>query len=162
MNTAKDISGLHSITKPVKRSKRAPKKATRSQNKHATIAALGGALLGFFVPLAAHTLVNAPEFSSARHLLWMVACCLAYSAPTVCAWAGEFTTAGAKHWAAKALGWFKALGFVACLEGILVAAPASCAWLSWVALAMLMGINAVILSVKFRKRQEEKARAAVR
>ncbi len=114
-------------------------------------AVVGGIALGMFVPLAAHTLVHAPEFNPGNHVLWLVVACLVYSAPTVCAWAGSFTVAGATHWAEKSLGWLKAAAFVGCLEGILVAAPASCAWLSHIALALLMGINAVILAAKFRK-----------
>lgn len=170
-------SGLHLVQAPKKPRKRSPKKTSRElaalrseleslkaqpaptpeplpvvEPKSKTLSALGGALLGGFVPLAAHTLVNAPEFQGVPHLFWIVVACLAYSAPTVCGWAGTFTTAGAKHWASHTLGWLKAFGFVVCLEGILVAAPASCAWLSWVALAMLMGINATILAVKFSKR----------
>jgi hypothetical protein len=147
-------SGLHLVKKPRKRSSKRPvtPPAPKPVPKSKTLAAVGGSMLGGFVPLAAHTLVNAPEFGATKHLLWIVVACLAYSAPTVCGWAGTFTTAGAKHWASHTLGWLKALGFVACLEGILVAAPASCAWLSWIALAMLMGINATILAVKFSKR----------
>lgn len=169
-------SGLHLVRTPKKRrsSKRAPRpdhelaalraqiealKATPApapveapKQQPMGLGAIGGAMLGGFVPLAAHTLVNAPEFKGVPHLLWIVVACLAYSAPTVCGWAGTFTTAGAKHWASHTLGWLKAFGFVVCLEGILVAAPASCSWLSWVALAMLMGINATILAVKFSKR----------
>lgn len=149
-----EISGLHSV-KPTRA--RRPAARARLEQPRAHVATIGGALLGCFVPLAAHTLVNAPEFSATHHLFWLVVACLAYSAPTVCAWAGSFTTAGAKHWASHTLGWFKALGFVGCLEGILVAAPASCAWLSWLALVMLMGINAAVLSEKFGKKFRTRA-----
>jgi len=116
--------------------------------KKNSASAAGGAALGLFVPLAAHSLVHAPELHTDRRIAWLVAACLTYSAPTVCAWAAGFTTAGAQSGAARLLGWLKAVGFVVCLEGILVAAPASCDWLSWIALGLLMSVNAVILAKK--------------
>lgn len=130
-----------------KATKRAPVK--RQPNPRFQLArSVGGGLLGVSIPLSAHTLVHSQEFDTSPRLFWIVVACLAYSAPTVCQWAASFTVAGTKTWQGKALGWVKAFGFVGCLEGVLVAAPESCAWLSWMALILLMGINSVILATK--------------
>jgi hypothetical protein len=114
-------------------------------------AAIGGGILGAFVPLAAHTLSHHQSFGTG-YTTSIVIACLAYSAPTVVAWASSFTMAGSRrdHWLIKGIGATKALGFVVCLEGILVASPV--AWLSWIALVLLMGINATVLGTKFGKR----------
>ena len=136
---------------PITARPRSRKPVLKASSKKTTIAAVGGSCLGLFVPVAAHTLSNAPEYGQNPSVLWLMVGCLTYSAPTVCAWAGRVLTLEAQTGWAKFLGWAKAFGFVLCLEGILVAAPQSCAWLSWVALALLMGINSIILANTVRR-----------
>lgn len=119
---------------PVKTRKASTPRAKKSVTSLPRV--ISGALLGGFIPVAAHTLAHHSTMGWTLTGL-IVAGCLLYSAPTVYQWAEKF-------------GKLKAFGFVLCLEGVLVASPV--AWLSWCALGLLAGVNACILATKVGKR----------
>lgn len=128
----------------------APVKAPRARRAKAPrtpVAVLakcaGGMALGAFVPFAAHAMSHEAPGALGQSV---TAACLVYSAPTVCGWArSEFC-------GTDKIGTVKALGFVFCLEAIMVAAPSNLSWLSWIAMSLLMMINATVLAAKGLKR----------
>ena len=103
----------------------------REAGEHKFAAVMGG-LLGALPPLATHSIAHSGIERWLDHRVGMVAFGLAFSATTVFLWAR------------MAFGhWIKAIGYVVLLESVLVAPlPESCKWLSWLALAYLIGINA--------------------
>lgn len=135
MNSATKLRALPAPAKaPRARRAKAPKTPAAVLAKCA-----GGAVLGAFIPFAAHAMSHdAPGALGVS----VTAACLLYSAPTVVGWArDEFT-------GKEAVGAVKALGFAFCLEAVMVAAPSNLSWLSWIAMGLLMGINASVLAVK--------------
>jgi hypothetical protein len=89
-----------------------------------------------------------------------VAACLLYSAPSLFTWMASAVGEPGRPETSTRLpqpprpAYIKAAGFVFCLEAILVMAPVP--WLSWSALVILAGLNAVILGTKFSGRAGEK------
>lgn len=139
-----------------------PKARKRSPRRSKAVRALsipaatGGAILGGTVPLMAHTMAQASPFGLNVASL-VVGACLLYSAPTVHEWAanavGKPATPETEHDIARPAqpATWKALGFVVCLEAVLVASPV--AWCSWLAMVLLMGINATVLAIKIGNRK---------
>jgi hypothetical protein len=96
----------------------------------ARLAALLGALLGGFVPLATYTLAHDELASLLSVQAVIVAGGLLFSARTVVAWARLAFASPAK-----------AIGFTVLLEGVMTLAHTP--WLALAALAYLIGINAI-------------------
>jgi hypothetical protein len=93
------------------------------------LATLLGALGGAFVPLATYWIAHRLMTSWTSPLVGLVAGGLLYSAPTV------------YQWARMAFGtWYKALGFVVLLEGVMTFTHG---WLAITALGYLIAINAI-------------------
>jgi len=103
------------------------------------LSALFGLALGAFVPLASYTVIHVEV--NARPELWvLVGACLLFSA---------FSVFG---WARQAFGHtFKALGFVALLEGVLMFSHV--VWLSLSGLGILMVLNGVTAAVTLQRRR---------
>lgn len=101
----------------------------RSARRH-PLAALVGAALGGVVPIATYTVAHFELVTWREPRAALVAGGLAYSAKTVWQWGRQ----------AFACPW-KASGFVLLLEGIMVTSSVS--WLAQLALAYLIGINAI-------------------
>jgi len=101
--------------------------------------ALGvGSALGGFVPIATYHLAHAEaNWNNAAYSLpcYLVAGGLLYSATTVYTWMAEATGSGKK-----------ALGWTVLTEGVMIASRAP--WLSIMALALLIGMNAVATGVR--------------
>lgn len=112
---------------------------------------IGGTVLGASIPVFAHTMAQEASFGTNVPSL-VVAGCLLYSAPTVYEWASNFAGKPAKidsdgitlEPARPAT--LKAFGFVVCLEAVLIASPVE--WCAWVAMGLLMAINAVALATR--------------
>lgn len=105
--------------------------AFRRQNR---LAAAIGAILGGTVPVASYQLAHSEVSRDAALWLqvpaWLVLGGLLYSAATVL------------RWGRLAFGsWIKSIGFAVLLEGVLLASRTP--WLSVLALAILVGVNAV-------------------
>lgn len=105
------------------------RKAFREENRLATMI---GVVLGGFVPMAcfvlAHLEIGAEFYTNPKTLLLLGG--LVFSAKTVYQWGKMAFRDGAK-----------AMGFVLLIEGVMVFSAS--VWLSHVALALLIGINAV-------------------
>ena len=106
-----------------------PFRAPKNQARRNVAVMARGVAIGASVPVFAHTMAHHSSFGGTNVTTAIVAGCLLYSAPTVYQWAERVTRQ-----------WFKALGLVLCLEGVLVASPV--AWCSWVALGLLVAVNA--------------------
>ena len=138
-------SGVHALSpRPVRapRERRAPgvveqvRIALRPKNR---LAALLGACLGAFVPVAGYWLAHREVSPTAplygQLAAWLVAGGLLYSCTSVYAWGKAAFGSGVK-----------ALGFCILLEGVLVSSRAT--WLGLTALVYLAAINAVVAGTK--------------
>lgn len=99
---------------------------------------LVGAALGGLVPSAAYSLAHfgldsSLPLSSQPITVAMIGGALVFSAKTVYQWAETAFNGD----------WLKALGFVVLVEGVMTFAPPQLFWLSCIALAYLVAINAV-------------------
>lgn len=126
------VRALRPVTPAPVKAPRARKARSPRPAKSTTGAVLAKATMGAFPPVASFVLSHVAG-GTETIAKCLVAGGLLYSAPTVYGWARGFVG----HWT-------KALGFVALLEGVLVASPVD--WLRYWSLAILIGANALIMS----------------
>jgi len=123
-----NVAALPAV-KPAKKSRaarRAPVTARQQRRLGQLFAAAGAS----FLPIASYVLAHVEAVE--RPYLWaLVAAALAYSAPTVAAWATRWTRSPVKAW-----------GFTVLLEGVLVGSHLPL--LNASALAILVAVNAYV------------------
>lgn len=123
----KSEASVKAAAKPRKQPTAAPIKINAAQKR--TIGQIFASVAAGFLPIA--SFVMAHYESKQNPYLWiLVAAALAFSAPTLAAWAQKWCGHAVKAW-----------GFTILLEGVMVASHTE--WLSFAGLMILIAINAV-------------------